>query len=166
MWMNLLIDSGTAGIVIPERAESREQPRHGPASMVAAGGAGIAPKAGGGSILVVMPSTLFLDGMRFAMVSSTASEVDSDAPTTFDYHQDGRLIWGEYTGDTVTEGRFVGEIAGAEVRVSFAHALVSDGSVVRGDAVSRAEQEEDGRIRLIEDFAVDGIDHVSVCLQV
>lgn len=113
-----------------------------------------------------MPSTLFLDGLRFAMVSSTASAVDPAAPTTFVYHQDGLLIWGEYTGDTVTEGRFVGEIADAEVRVSFAHALASDGTVVRGDAVSRAEWSEDGRIRLIEDFAVDGVDHVSICEQV
>jgi hypothetical protein len=166
MWMNLLIDSGAAEIVIPEGIERGVRRLRARGSEPAEEDAGIAPEAGQGSILVVMPSTLFLDGMRFAMVSSTASEVDSDAPTTFDYHQDGRLIWGEYTGDTVTEGRFVGEIAGAEVRVSFAHALVSDGSVVRGDAVSRAEQEDDGRIRLIEDFAVDGIDHVSVCLQV
>ncbi|MBS1699261.1 MAG: hypothetical protein JST25_12770 [Actinobacteria bacterium] len=100
------------------------------------------------------------------MVSSTASAVDPAAPTTFDYHQDGPLVWGEYTGDTVTEGRFVGEVVGAEVRISFAHALASDGTVVRGDAVSRAEQAEDGRIRLVEDFAVDGVGHVSVCLQV
>ncbi|WP_295013547.1 hypothetical protein [uncultured Microbacterium sp.] len=113
-----------------------------------------------------MPSSLSLDGLRFAMVSSTASEVDPQAPTTFHYHQDGRLIWGEYTGDTVTEGRFVGEVVEAEVRVSFAHALVSDGSVVRGDAVSRAEHEDDGTLRLVEDFAVDGVDHVSVCRQV
>jgi hypothetical protein len=113
-----------------------------------------------------MPSSLSLDGLRFAMVSSTASAVDPDAPTTFDYHQDGRLIWGEYFGDTVTEGRFVGEVSDAEVRVSFAHALASDGSVVRGDAISRAEHAADGRIRLVEDFEVDGVDHVSVCLQV
>ena len=166
MWMNLLIDSAA-----PEACHFRPRfdggeeilPSPGAADR---GRAGIAPIACPGSILVVMPSPLSLDGMRFAMVSSTASEVDSDAPTTFDYHQDGRLIWGEYTGDTVTEGRFVGEVAGAEVRVSFAHALVVDGTVVRGDAVSRAEQAEDGRIRLVEDFAVDGIDHVSVCLQV
>ncbi|MBS1672562.1 MAG: hypothetical protein JSS74_01170 [Actinobacteria bacterium] len=100
------------------------------------------------------------------MVSSTASEVDPIAPTTFDYHQDGRLVWGEYTGDTVTEGRFVGEVFDAEVRISFAHALVEDGAIVRGDATSRAERADDGRIRLVEDFAVDGVDHVSVCLQV
>ncbi len=117
------------------------------------------------SILVVMPSSLCLDGLRFAMVSSTASTVDPETPTTFDYHQHGRLIWGEYTGDTVTEGRFVGEVVDAEVRVSFAHAMARDGSIVRGDAVSRAERADDGRIRLIEDFAVDGVDHVSVCVQ-
>lgn len=166
MWMNLLIDFGSAGIVIPGGEDRRGYGIRRPVSRPRPRADGIAPKAGVGSILVVMPSTLILDGLRFAMVSSTASEVDPEAPTTFDYHQDGRLIWGEYTGDTVTEGRFVGEIAGAEVRVSFAHALVSDGTVVRGDAVSRAEQEDDGRIRLIEDFAVDGVDHVSVCLQV
>ncbi|MBK8730858.1 MAG: hypothetical protein IPM00_16635 [Tetrasphaera sp.] len=100
------------------------------------------------------------------MVSSTASIVDPVHPTTFTYHQRDRLLWGEYTGDTVTEGRFVGEVAGTEVRISFAHALVSDGSVVRGDATSRAEQAEDGRIRLVEDFTVDGDAHVSVCIQV
>jgi hypothetical protein len=113
-----------------------------------------------------MPAPLSLDGLRFAMVSSTASSVDPDAPTTFDYHQDGRLVWGEYTGDTVTEGRFVGEVADDQVRISFAHALVADGTVVRGDAVSRAERSADGRLRLVEDFVVDGIDHVSVCAQV
>ncbi|MGX1933634.1 hypothetical protein [Microbacterium resistens] len=113
-----------------------------------------------------MPSPLSLDGLRFAMVSSTASAVDPESPTTFDYHQDGRLVWGEYTGDTVTEGRFVGELADDQVRISFAHALVTDGSVVRGDAVSRVEHDADGRIRLVEDFVVDGVDHVSVCRQI
>lgn len=115
---------------------------------------------------MVMSPTLSLDGLRFAMVSSTASRVDPDAPTTFDYHQDGRLVWGEYTGDTVTEGRFVGELDDDQVRISFAHALVRDGSVVRGDAVSRAVQTDDGRIRLVEDFVIDGADHVSICEQV
>lgn len=166
MWMNLLIDSRARTIVIRRVSPSSFRSARTSRTGTACAPVGIARKPVRGSILVVMPSTLSLDGLRFAMVSSTASAVDSDAPTTFDYHQDGSLIWGEYTGDTVTEGRFVGEVAGAEVRVSFAHALASDGTVVRGDAVSRAEQSDDGRIRLIEDFAVDGVDHVSVCVQV
>lgn len=112
-----------------------------------------------------MRSTISLDGLRFAMVSSTASEVNPLQPTTFEYHQDGQLVWGEYTGDTVTEGRFVGEVTDNQVRISFAHALVADGAVIRGDAVSRVEHERDGRLRLVEDFVVDGVDHVSICRQ-
>ncbi|WP_228495863.1 hypothetical protein [Microbacterium sp. VKM Ac-2870] len=106
-----------------------------------------------------------LDDLRFAMVSSTASTVDADAPTVFQYHQEGSLVWGEYTGDTVSEGRFVGEMIDDQVRVAFAHALAVDGTVVRGEAVSRAEIDDAGRVRLVEDFAVDGVDHVSVCVQ-
>lgn len=113
-----------------------------------------------------MPTSVIdLDGLRFAMVSSTASVVDPQSPTTFTYHQEGRLVWGEYTGDTVTQGRFVGSVEGDIVGISFAHALVSDGAVVRGNADSRVEYAEDGRMRLVESFAVGGVDHESVCIQ-
>lgn len=99
------------------------------------------------------------------MVSSTASVVDPEAPTRFFYHQQGQLVWGEYTGDTVTEGRFVGQLSGATLSISFAHELVADRSVVRGEAISRVE-EQDGKIALIEEFTKDGAAHESVCLQV
>src|SRR3546814_18353859 len=113
-----------------------------------------------------MASPIDLDGLRFAMVSSTASIVDPHSPTIFTYHQDGRLVWGEYTGDTVTEGRFVGSVEGDIVGISFAHALAADGTVVRGSAESRVERAEGGPIRLVEPFAVDGVDHESFCVQV
>lgn len=99
------------------------------------------------------------------MVSSTASAVDPDAPTRFVYHQQGELVWGSYTGDTVTEGRFVGQLSEATLAISFAHELVADRSVVRGNATSRVE-DRDGKIALVEDFAIDGVQHESVCLQV
>lgn len=99
------------------------------------------------------------------MVSSTASVVDADSPTRFVYRQQGELVWGSYTGDTVTEGRFVGRLSGATLAISFAHELVVDLSVVTGEATSRVE-ERDGRIALVEEFAVDGVPHESVCLQV
>lgn len=105
-----------------------------------------------------------LDGLEFLMVSSTASTVDEDAPTRFRYHQDGSLVWGEYLGDTVTQGRFVGELREATLAISFAHELVSDRSVVRGQATSRVE-DRDGRLYLVEDFAIDGVAHESVCVQ-
>ncbi|WP_209305635.1 hypothetical protein [Microbacterium sp. dk485] len=113
-----------------------------------------------------MPTSVIdLDGLRFAMVSSTASIVDPHAPTTFTYHQEGQLVWGEYTGDTVTEGRFVGSVEGDLVSISFAHALASDGTVVRGSADSRIEHADDGRMRLVESFAVGGVEHESICIQ-
>ena len=110
-------------------------------------------------------SSIDLNGLAFDMVSSTASVVDPQSPTRFVYHQKGELVWGSYTGDTVTEGRFVGQLSESTLAISFAHELVADRRVVRGDATSRVE-EQNGRIALIEEFAVDGIAHESVCLQV
>jgi hypothetical protein len=111
------------------------------------------------------PSHL-LDGLSFRMVSSTASTVNAASPTHFDYHQAGALVWGEYEGDTVSAGRFVGRVTGHRVEVSFAHAVVDGGSVVTGSAVSVIEARDDGLLYLIEDFEKDGRMHRSVCVQV
>jgi hypothetical protein len=108
---------------------------------------------------------LYLDGLEFDMISSTASRVSEDTPTHFFYRQHGALVWGDYTGDTVTQGRMVGRVNGNLLEISFAHALLSDGSVVMGSAVSVAELREDGLIYLIEQFEKDGQMHHSVCVQ-
>ncbi|SEF00755.1 hypothetical protein [Ruania alba] len=107
-----------------------------------------------------------LDGLRFRMVSSTASRVDPESPTEFTYHQDGPLLWGEYLGDTVTRGRFVGTLAADELDISFAHARRADGSVVHGRATSRVERRQDALLYLVESFEADGVPHESVCVQV
>jgi hypothetical protein len=103
----------------------------------------------------------------FDMVSSTASSVDPDAPTRFAYHEAEGVVWGDYRGDTVRVGRFVAVRRGDEIDVSFVHALVS-GEVVSGSATSRIEDDPDrpGTLLLVEDFAVDGIAHRSVCSEV
>lgn len=106
-----------------------------------------------------------LDGRVFDMVSSTASRVDPDAPTRFRYSEADGVIWGEYTGDTVTLGRFIGTRVGERLTVSFVHALVAGGAPVAGEAVSRIEEGEAG-LRLVEDFEVDGAPHVSICTEV
>jgi hypothetical protein len=109
---------------------------------------------------------LRLDDLVFDMVSSTASDVSDASPTRFHYRQEGLLVWGEYTGDTVTEGRMVGRTDGNRIEISFAHSLVADGSVVMGSAVSVAETREDGLIYLIEEFEKNGQMHQSVCKQI
>jgi hypothetical protein len=110
---------------------------------------------------------LNLDGRVFDMVSSTASRVDPGAPTRFAYHEADGVVWGDYRGDTVREGRFVAVRRGDDIDVSFVHALVA-GGVVDGTAKSRVEADPDrpGAVLLVEDFEVDGVLHRSVCAEV
>lgn len=108
---------------------------------------------------------LDLDGLRFAMVSSTASRVDPSSPTVFDYHERDGLVWGEYKGDSVRLGRFVGTRAESTLTIRFMHVLSADGEVVGGAAETRIESHADG-LRLVEAFRTADGDQVSVCAQV
>ncbi len=108
---------------------------------------------------------LHLDGRTFDMASSTASRVDPDRPTRFRYRESEGVVSGDYTGDTVTVGRFVGTRVGDRLEVAFVHALVAGGAVVSGTAVSRIEAGPDG-LRLVEEFELDGVARTSVCTEV
>ncbi|WP_370544517.1 hypothetical protein [Frondihabitans sp. VKM Ac-2883] len=105
-----------------------------------------------------------LDSRRFVMESSTNSPVDPDSPSRFRYFEKDGVIWGDYDGDTVTFGRFVGTRVGDDLSVSFVHVLVEDGSVVAGTGGSEVVAGPDG-VRLVERFEIDGVDHVSVCVE-
>jgi hypothetical protein len=99
------------------------------------------------------------------MEYSSASAVDPSAPSTFHYFERENVIWGNYDGDTVTFGRFVGTRVGDELSVSFAHVMAADGLVVTGSGGSVVEATGSG-IRLVENFRIDDIDHVSICVEV
>jgi hypothetical protein len=103
-----------------------------------------------------------LDGRSFAMISSTASIVDADDPTVFRYHEQGGLIWGEYDGDTVLIGRFVGSRVADRVDIAFGHIVAATGQTVRGEAHSVLHRAADGTLELVETFG-DAGEHVSVC---
>lgn len=98
------------------------------------------------------------------MQSSTNSPVDPANPSTFQYYERDGIIWGDYRGDTVTFGRFIGTRVADELAVSFAHVLVVDGSVIMGTGGSVVEAVGEG-IRLVERFTIDDIDHVSICVE-
>ncbi|GAA3040531.1 hypothetical protein GCM10010464_00080 [Pseudonocardia yunnanensis] len=110
-------------------------------------------------------SDIDLDGLRFAMVSSTASEVDPSSPTVFDYHERDGMVWGEYEGDTVRIGRFVGTRVGRRISIRFTHVVDATGEVVGGAAESRIEPHDEG-LRLVEDFRTADGDQVSVCAEI
>lgn len=114
----------------------------------------------------VKPADLNLDGREFVMESSTASRVDPDAPSRFFYSEHEGVVWGSYTGDTVTEGRFVGRRDGQRLDISFVHALVAGGDPVSGTSVSRIDDTGTTGLRLVEDFEVAGVSHVSICTEV
>ncbi|MEZ3160675.1 hypothetical protein AB1K54_09025 [Microbacterium sp. BWT-B31] len=106
-----------------------------------------------------------LDGRVFKLVSSTTSAVDAEAPSVFRYREQDSLVWGDYAGDTVTIGRFVGSREGDRIRISFAHVLVADGTVVTGAGESDLDF-VDGRMRLLEHYTMNGSAQLSVCEEV
>ena len=113
-----------------------------------------------------MNETDVLDGTIFDMVSSTASVVSDLEPTRFRYSERDGVVWGEYRGDTVTEGRFCGTRDGDALRVAFVHRS-TEGSLVSGEAISTISRGPDGRLVLTEDFvSPDGSPQVSVCHEV
>jgi hypothetical protein len=110
------------------------------------------------------PDQVSLDGRRFVMRSSTASDVNPESPSWFEYHERDGAIWGEYGGDTVTFGRFVGTREADVIHVSFVHVLVADGSAVSGVSDDVLRMTADG-LELVENFTIDGVDHISVCVE-
>jgi hypothetical protein len=101
------------------------------------------------------------------MESSTASTVDPSSPSRFRYSERDGVVWGDYDGDTVTFGRFVGTRSGDVLDVSFAHVLVEGGAAVSGSSRSVVQAPDpEGRLRLVEDFRIGDADHVSVCVEV
>lgn len=106
-----------------------------------------------------------LDGRSFAMVSSTTSAVNAEAPSVFHYFERDGVIWGDYTGDTVTFGRVVGTRTGDRIRVSFVHVLAATGEVVTGEGESDIEQGEDGMLRLVEHYEMHGAPQLSICVE-
>lgn len=66
------------------------------------------------------------------------------------YHQDGDLVWAEFSGGSLRFGRLVG-VAAPDGTIEAAYCQVmADGEVVAGRCVSRPTPLPDGRIRLAE----------------
>lgn len=122
------------------------------------------------SSIVVDPSAIEgeraavnLDGIVFEMLESTTSAVDAQEPTRFTYAEREGVLWGDYTGDTVIEGRFAGTREGDTVRLSFNHRS-KNGVLTHGNAVSVISRLADGELRLTEFYAnASGEPALSTC---
>lgn len=105
-----------------------------------------------------------LDGTVFEMLSSSTSAVAS-APTRFSYFENEGVVWGDYAGDTVVEGRFAGIREGDTVRLSYNHRSVS-GALTHGNAVTVVSRTGDGALRLTEFYGSAAGPETSVCVEV
>lgn len=105
-----------------------------------------------------------IDGLEFVMLSSSGSAV-SDDPTRFRYQQDGDMLHGQYTGDTVKHGRLIGRRDGDALTICFAHSPIGGGEVIMGIAHSVMRRGDDGKLYLDEIFEKNGVKHESQCVQ-
>ncbi|MFB9462729.1 hypothetical protein [Streptomyces cinereospinus] len=86
------------------------------------------------------------DGRRFSPVADGGPEEERVAT----YHQDGDLLWGEFSGGRARRGSLTG-ICGPDGSLRFAYCMVlEDGEIVSGRCVSTPQVLQDGRIRLRE----------------
>lgn len=86
---------------------------------------------------------------RFASIKNSASgEVGAD--TVFYYHQEGDVIWAEYSGGEIVRGSLIAkcdEVGNLDMR--YQH-LNRQGELMTGKCLSTPEILPDGRIRLHE----------------
>jgi hypothetical protein len=101
------------------------------------------------------------DGRKFR-----ASHGEDGEAATAVYHQDGDLLWGEFSGGDTRRGSLTG-VCAEDGSLEFAYTMVSrDGEVICGHCRSTPEALADGRIRLHETFerygphAVRGTSHI------
>ncbi|MGH3942276.1 MAG: hypothetical protein ACRDTG_27385 [Pseudonocardiaceae bacterium] len=101
------------------------------------------------------------DGRKFR-----ASHGPDEEATIAEYHQDGDLLWGEFSGGRTRRGSLTG-LRTPDGTLDFAYTMVlRNGEVISGHCFSTPEVLADGRIRLHEKFerygphATTGFSHI------
>lgn len=106
-----------------------------------------------------MGTRLDYDGRVF---HPAGHERGGDAVPTGRYHQDGDLVWAEFSGGHLRAGRLVGTCRpDGTIDASYCQ-VTADGQVVAGVCVSTPTALPDGRVRLAEHWRrADGSSGVS-----
>lgn len=93
--------------------------------------------------------TINYDGRRFRGRNNTANgEVGSE--TIFEYHQDGTLLWGTYSGGEIESGHLLGTVADDGSLEFCYHHRSASGALMAGQCSSVPRYEDDGTLVLAE----------------
>ena len=89
------------------------------------------------------------DGKKFKSVNNSENgDVGSD--TVFHYHQDGDIVWADYSGGSVIRGHLIAVCdADGKLDMRYQH-INSAGELMTGECRSTPEILPDGRIRVHE----------------
>ncbi|MCI0687680.1 MAG: hypothetical protein L0Y54_10655 [Sporichthyaceae bacterium] len=83
------------------------------------------------------------------------------------YHQDGDLVWAEFSGGSVRVGRLVGQVRPDDTIDASYCFVTAAGQIVAGACVSTPTRLADGRVRLTEDWKrIDGSSGISIIEEV
>jgi hypothetical protein len=107
------------------------------------------------------PCPVDYGGRHFRPVGGGPSRAGTETPVGH-YHQDGDLVWAEFSGAAVRVGRLVGTRRTDGV-IDAAYCLVTaDGEAVAGSCLSTPTVQADGRVQLTEHWRrLDGSTGVS-----
>ena len=97
--------------------------------------------------------------------------VDHDPPhgatTVGHYHQEGNLLWAEFSGGSVLVGRLVGQVRPDDTIDASYCFVTASGQTIAGACVSTPTVLDDGRVRLTEDWRrLDGSSGISIIEEV
>jgi len=100
------------------------------------------------------------NGKKFRSIASTSNgEVDSE--TIFEYHQNGKIIWGTYQGGQIDFGTLMGTVAETgKLQFNYQH-YNREGTYMTGKCISTPQILPDQRIRLTEKWQWTCKDHSS-----
>lgn len=89
------------------------------------------------------------DNKFFRSVTSTANgEVSNE--TLFHYHQQGQIVWADYTGGDITKGLLIATVQdNGCLEMRYQHVNLQ-GELMTGNCYSTPERLPDGRLRLLE----------------
>lgn len=91
------------------------------------------------------------DGKTFRSASNTANgEVGTE--TRFYYHQDGNVVWAEYSGGSIVRGSLIATVREDHSLDMRYHHVNREGELMTGRCQSTPETLPDGRLQLHEQW--------------